>query len=115
MSKAILMKSGNSSFLVEVDEKIQMPNIEHKQSSDVPSGMKPVVSSESLEREFAEVKSLITTVCEGLFEAVSTIPKPEEVIAEFGIKLAGETGLPLITKASAEGNFKVSIKWSLED
>jgi len=114
MSKVILMKSGDSSFLVEVDEQIQVPKVSEL-GRGVPTGMEPVVNKESLEREFDEVKSLITTVCNGLFEAVSNIPKPKEVVAEFGIKLGGEAAVPFITKVSAEGNFKVSIKWSSEE
>jgi len=94
------MRAGEMTFLVETDELV-----------DVPEGLQPVVSTEQLEREFAEVQDLIVTCCNGLHKALTRIPRPESVGVEFGIKLAGEAGIPMLTKASGEANFKVTIAW----
>lgn len=34
----------------------------------------------------------------------------EEVTLKFGIKIIGETGIPALTKASAEANFEIEVK-----
>lgn len=34
----------------------------------------------------------------------------EEMNLEFSLKMVGEAGLPMLTKASAEGNFKIQVK-----
>ncbi len=36
---------------------------------------------------------------------------PDELTLEFGIVLTGETGIPMLTKASAEATLKVSTTW----
>jgi hypothetical protein len=34
----------------------------------------------------------------------------EEVTLKFGLKIGGEAGIPILTKASAESNFEISVK-----
>jgi len=34
----------------------------------------------------------------------------EEVILKFGLKISGEAGIPILTKASAESNFAIEVK-----
>jgi len=34
----------------------------------------------------------------------------EEVNLKFGLKIGGEAGIPILTKASAESNFEISVK-----
>ena len=115
MSKAILMKVGEVSFLVETDRNIEMPAhidvVATKKVEGVPEGMQPVVGFASIECEFEEVKRLIVAFCNGLHDVLGKIPRPETLAVEFGIKLAGEGGLPLLTKVSGEANFKVTIQW----
>jgi hypothetical protein len=77
----------------------------------VPEGMQPVVDLEKVERQFGEVKDLIVGCCNSLLDAIRDIPKPDKVTVEFGVKLAGEVGVPMVTKGSGEANFKVSIEW----
>jgi hypothetical protein len=36
---------------------------------------------------------------------------PDSLEVEFGISLAGEAGVPLVTKGTAECTFKVTAKW----
>lgn len=118
MSKAIRVNSGNRSFLIETDEGISVPAdmaaTQAKRAEGVPEGMQPVVNVGSVQREFSEVRELIVTCCNSLFESIGALRNPKSVAIEFGIKLAGETGVPMLTKASGEANFKVSIEWKKE-
>jgi len=115
MSKAILMQINEDSFLVETDNSVEVPsNLEIKslRPTDKEAGdFEEVVDLDGVIRQFSEIKQLIVTCCNSLYEVVNNIPKPEKVAIEFGIKLVGETGIPMLTKASGEANFKVNIEW----
>jgi hypothetical protein len=115
MSKAIRMNSGASSFLIETDESVPVAADLHivsgQEAVGVPQGMQPVADVAGIRRDFSEVKDLIVACSNSLFEAIPSLKNPEKVAVEFGIKLAGEAGVPMLTKASGEANFKVSIEW----
>ena len=115
MSKAIVIKAHTSSFLIETDDSVELPpHIESviEQSPESAAGdFQDVVDLSKIVRDFVEIKQLIVTCCNNLYEAIEKIPKPEKVAIEFGIKLAGETGVPMLTKASGEANFKISVEW----
>ena len=115
MSKAILVKAEGISFLMETDDAVEVP-VEFGCSpgstlEGVPGGMDAVASVGQLERQFAEVQNLILTCCNSLYESLSRLPHPERVAVEFGVKLGGEVGVPILAKASGEANFKVSVEW----
>ncbi|MEH2339096.1 CU044_2847 family protein [Nostoc sp.] len=38
---------------------------------------------------------------------------PSKVTMEFGLQVGGETGVPFVTKGSAQANVKVMIEWDL--
>jgi hypothetical protein len=114
MSKAILMKADGVPFLVETDETVELPAGAGKLSrgalQGVPPGMDAVASVGDLGRQFSEVQNLITTCCNSLYESLSRL-HAESVAVEFGVKLGGEAGVPMLTKASGEANFKVVVEW----
>jgi Trypsin-co-occurring domain 1 len=61
-----------------------------------------------------EVGSSIAAVCRTIqtqVQAQLEATKPQELTLEFGVTLAGETGIPLITKGSVKGTFQVIAKW----
>ena len=115
MSKAIAVKINGISFLAETDNSIEVPadlaltNRNSKTERD--SDFEEVIDLTAAEQSFSDVKRLIIECCSSLHEAITEIPNPEKVAIEFGVKLAGETGFPMITKASGEANFKISIEW----
>lgn len=114
MTKAILVRSGESEFLIETDESVDLPEGADATVAqvDAPAGdFEDVVNLGRIGRDFNDVKRLIVTCCNTLYEAIESIPAPEKVSIEFGVKLAGETGCPMLTKASGEANFKVSVEW----
>lgn len=115
MTKAVPMQVNGVSFLVETDESVQMPagfaRPRGATLEGVPDGMDAVASVGQLERQFADVQNLIVTCCNSLYESLARLPHPERVAVEFGVKLGGEAGVPMLTKASGEANFRVSIEW----
>lgn len=114
MSKAILVRINETPFLVETDLSIQIPsNLEAipKRSPETLSDFREVVDLGFVEREFSDIKQLIVDCCNSLHEAIAEIPRPEKIAVEFGIKLAGETGFPMLSKASGEANFKINVEW----
>lgn len=62
-----------------------------------------------------EIGSSIALVCDSIQSELNARlerARPDEMSLEFGIKLTGEAGVPMLTKASGEAGFKVTAKWS---
>lgn len=116
MSKAVSIKNGQTTFLIETDPSVQMPpemTIAIASTiPGIPKDMQPVVSMESLEGNFTQISELIVACSNSLFDAITKIRKPDKVTVEFGIKLAGEGGVPMLTKASGEASFQISVEWT---
>lgn len=114
MSKAVAVQIGEQTFLVETDENVTVSASQiTKLDPDrlIPPEAKEIVSIDDIKRNFADVKEVIVACCNNLYSAVEKIPAPEKFAIEFGVKLAGETGVPFLTKASGEANFKVTVEW----
>ena len=62
----------------------------------------------TLEEALARLKPSLHKVVD-LFKELS----PEQTVVEFGLKLGGETGA-IITKGTADANFKVTMSWGHE-
>lgn len=117
MAKAIIMEVGKDKnkreILVETDETIEFPKITITHTPTdrrIPEGAEEVVSIEDLKANLDSVKDTIVSCCQVLQEAMKAV-EPEKFAVEFGIKLSGETGIPMLTKSSVEGNFKVTVEW----
>ena len=52
---------------------------------------------------------LYTRYAIGAFKNIGDI-EVEEVKLKFGLKISGEAGIPILTKASAESNFEIEVK-----
>ena len=115
MARSVQLVLGDKIFLAEVDEDVQIPDALKTaltpQPRGVPEGTEPVVNLERFQRQFGDVKELIIASCSELFDVFSAIPEPESVSAEFAVKLGGETGFPMLAKASGEATIKVTIAW----
>lgn len=116
MPKAVLLRIGQTTVLAETDDSIDLPlNLDlitaNRSRANHASDFEEVVDFRTVERSFGEVKDLIVSCCTGLHEAIASIPNPDKVAIEFGIKLIGEAGVPMLTKATGESNFKISIEW----
>ena len=118
MSKAVAVRSGGLALLVETDDDVELPvyQVPDRKDEDsdifIPKGVQEVVSVADIKRDLGEVKDAIVACCNSLHSAILSIPAPQKFGIEFGIKLAGEKGVPLLTKASGEANFKITVEWS---
>ena len=56
-----------------------------------------------------ETIRLYTRYAIGAFKNIGDI-EVEEVKLKFGLKISGEAGIPILTKASAESNFEIEVK-----
>jgi len=114
MSKAVMVKAGETIFFAETDESIEIPSLESLPG--VPKGMQPTAGTEKITQELTTIQNLIAACSEGVFNAIkSKTPKPERVTVDFGIKFAGEGGFPTLAKASGEANLKISIEWKTSE
>lgn len=52
---------------------------------------------------------VLDSVKQGITDTVS----PSKVTLEFGLQAGGETGIPFVTKGTAQANVKVTIEWDL--
>jgi hypothetical protein len=72
------------------------------------------------ERTERLTKTMVTTVrgyskmvLDSVKEGVTHNLKPSKVTLEFGLQAGGETGVPFVTKGTAQANVKVTIEWDL--
>lgn len=56
-----------------------------------------------------ETIRLYTRYAIGAFKNIGDV-EVEEVKLKFGLKISGEAGIPILTKASAESNFEIEVK-----
>lgn len=61
------------------------------------------------------IKGYSTMVLSTVKESMEDKLKPSKVSMEFGIQAGGETGVPFVTKGSAQANVKVTIEWEIKD
>lgn len=105
--KAIVTGSTDHRIIIETDEE---PTI----VASAPAGGVAASGAERIIDKLADASDTIAAVCKALHSrTLATLEdsRPDELTLEFGVKLAGEGGIPLVTKASAEGTFVISAKW----
>lgn len=72
---------------------------------------------EDLKKHLIDIQSTIfayTNYSLAAFKKVA-IANVEKVVLEFGIEIAGESGIPYITKGSAKSNLKIQVHCSFTD
>ena len=114
MSKAVAVQIDGKTLLVETDDNVTVPAREVRESvggKRIPEGAREVASINDLRQNFADVNDVIVAWCNNLYSAAQKIQAPERFAIEFGVKLAGEAGVPMLTKASGEASFKVTVEW----
>jgi hypothetical protein len=119
MSRAILIRSTRGDFLAETTT-IVLPAVHESgtRHPGVPAGIDAVADGGRLApviREFTDIKKVISACGQELFDAIQQIPHPGKVSVEFGLTLGGETGVPFLTKATGEANFKITIDWTFPE
>jgi len=61
-----------------------------------------------------ELGVTIGNTCRSLYDTTRGVLEshaPNEFTLEFGVKLAGKAGIPMVTEGSAEATVKVTAKW----
>lgn len=59
------------------------------------------------------VKGYSMIVLDTVQKSMADLHSPSKVTMEFGIQAGGETGVPFVTKGTAQANVKVTIEWDL--
>lgn len=114
MSRAVAVQIEGKTLLVETDDTVIVPAGQVPESvtgKRIPEGAREVASINDLTRNLADVNDVIVTCCNNLYSVVGRIQAPERFAVEFGVKLVGEAGVPMLTKASGEASFKVTVEW----
>ncbi|WP_414581084.1 CU044_2847 family protein [Scytonema sp. PCC 10023] len=57
------------------------------------------------------VRSYSKLVLDSVKEGITHTTAPTKVTLEFGLQAGGETGVPFVTKGTAQANVKVTIEW----
>lgn len=111
--KAIKIHTGTEQDVyIEISEEVT-PVVAQPGAGTVAGGGKTVETIDKLR----DVGTAIADVCRTLQDRIQKAlgdSKPAELTLEFGVKLAGETGIPLVTKGSVEGTFQVTATWNFK-
>ncbi|MDM3844072.1 MAG: CU044_2847 family protein [Aphanizomenon gracile PMC638.10] len=59
------------------------------------------------------VKGYSQMVISSVKDGLNDVLAPTKVTMEFGLQAGGETGIPFVTKGTAQANVKVTIEWDL--
>jgi hypothetical protein len=112
--RAIWIEFGSRSFLFETDETVVIEEQDAPRASPPgrPAGRKPAADLGSALKRFQLAKDMIVQVGTEFAESIERLPDPTRAKIEFGITLAGKSGVPMLTKASGEASLKVSIEWA---
>jgi hypothetical protein len=108
MKKAIAVMVDKHLVYFEVDEtKVDMlvPSASTEGLADTAGNL-----AERLERINGTILGVCRSVHENAYNALHAA-KPKEFEIEFGITLAGEAGIPCVTKGSAEAALKIVARW----
>jgi hypothetical protein len=103
MSKAIPLLIDDQTIYFEVDPTVTVEEPEEG-----------FIGAEDLVQKIDQITSTILQVCRSVHEkAYSKLEaaKPKDFEIEFGVTLAGEVGIPLVSKGSAEAQIKITARW----
>jgi len=111
--EAIELKTATGqSILIEVADVPQVA-AGRKAGGIAGVGEKAVKTIEELEDVGIAIADICNTL-QGQIQGALQKSKPSELTLEFGVTLAGEAGVPFVTKGTAEGTFKVTAKWNFK-
>lgn len=114
---AIPMHWRGRRIFVEADMDLSVPpqpeaTAPHAENT-LPDSLQPV-SARLGKIDFDDIVELVATCSTAFLDAMERLVSPDEASIEFGVKVAGELGVPILTKVSSEGTIKVTVKWKKE-
>ena len=109
----IQLEDGTTIY-IETEETVTAPLVPSasKDPTRTPKGL-----GEQAVNNFQAMQSTIRTYTAHTLNAFKEVATAnvDKVTLEFGIKVAGEGGVPYITKGSAECNLKITVEYSFPD
>jgi len=108
---AIEVQGQHATLLIEVQPTPRVIKAEGFQGGQTANAAEDAIS------KLKEVGGAIADVCEAIYVQVEEALEeaiPDELTLQFGLKLSGKAGIPLLTKVSAEGSLVVTAKWVLK-
>lgn len=97
---------GGGTFLVEVDQ----PQPEGGLQRAGAAGEVVERAEQTFQTALEKIKPAAAAIIAKIRQLGDT---PDELTVEFGIRLSAQVGV-VLTKAAAEGNYKITLKWKQE-
>ena len=103
----------NTIIYIEASEVTNLPTTQDDQQGLVTYGD----TTEKIKENFDRFKSTLTHYTRSTIDAFKQVGNTEianidKLTLKFGIKIAGEAGVPYITKGSAESNLEITVECS---
>ena len=106
---------------IEATEDLEVPDVVTSSTSDADREEEEAPSGKGVKEDFKkhliDIQSTIfayTNYSLAAFKKVA-IANVDKVVLEFGIEIAGESGIPYVTKGSAKSNLKIQVHCSFTD
>lgn len=108
----ITSEDGKAIYVEASKSSVPKTLLEHSSKADgVLPGHQPTSESKRIRHSLDELEDLIEGCCNSVRKATEPLSDWKKIGVELGIKFVGEAGIPVLTKASAEANLKVTIEW----
>lgn len=101
------------SLVVELDDNATVAiSAERGPVKGLPASFSPTSAVDRARDGLRELQKLIIDAANTVAETIdSVVQPPSKVQLEFGVKFAGEGGVPALTKLSSEAAIRVTIEW----
>ncbi|ESA32730.1 hypothetical protein N836_25785 [Leptolyngbya sp. Heron Island J] len=110
----IVLEDGTTIY-IEAADRTDVPSapVGEAESGRVSKG----ALSASMQRQLPTVKNTITQYTRYVLNAFKELGSGnvDKVNLEFGLKIAGSSGIPYITEGSAEANLQITVECSFKD
>ena len=111
-----LQIDANTIIYIEASEAVDVPTIPTDEEGLVTYG-DTLSNTEKIRENFDRLKSTLTHYTLSTIDAFkkannTDIANIDKVTLKFGIKIAGEAGIPYITKGTAESNLEITVECS---
>ena len=106
--------SAERNLVVEIDDTAAVAvSVQEGPVKGLPEAFSPTSAVDRAKGALRDLQKLIADAADTVAESVGQMAEPPTKVAvEFGVKFAGEGGIPTVTKLSTEAAMKVTIEWS---
>jgi len=107
----------NTVIYVEVTEDIDIPAHDVNTSADQEERGTTRGPTEDFQKHMSSLQNTIFTYTNYTLAAFKkvAVANINKVTLEFGVEIAGETGIPYITKGTAKTNLKIQVECTFDD